>query len=117
MFNFMQSKIELTPRLALAVSVIYMIAVDGNIADEEVGSLTTMFGGDSTTIKNALKYIQQNNDVNTNIRNISSVLNAKQKEVAIINLLDVLLADGNADQSEQQLSICSLKVLVLINLN
>jgi uncharacterized tellurite resistance protein B-like protein len=96
-------KIELTPRLALAVSSVYMIASDGVLAQEEIGSLIAIFGGDKKIIENAVKYIQQNSNIEVNISKMASILNNEQKEIVIFNLLDILLSDGEASEQEKQL--------------
>lgn len=103
-------KIELTPRLALAVSSVYMIASDGVLAQEEIGSLIAMFGGDRKIIENAVKYIQQNSNIEVNISKIASILNNEQKEIIIFNLLDILLSDGEASEQEKQLFFAYVEI-------
>ncbi len=103
MFGFMKRTVEFNPRLALAVASVYMVAVDGYLPEEEMGALVTMFGGDENVVENAVEYIKQNNNIETNISKVASVLNAEQREIVIINLLDVLLADGEASENEKEL--------------
>ena len=103
MFGFGQKDIELTPYLSLAVASIYMVAADGSLADEEMGQLTAMFGGDENLIQEAVEFIKQNENLEENISTINKMLNNEQKEVMLINLLDILLADGEADESEKEL--------------
>ncbi len=100
---FGKRNIELTPRLALAVASIYIISADGYIPDEEVGSLATIFGGDEGIIETAVEYVKQNSDAMTNVSKIANILSAEQKEIVIINLLDVLLADGEASETEKEI--------------
>jgi uncharacterized tellurite resistance protein B-like protein len=102
MFGFGKRDIELTPMLSLAVASIYMIAVDGSLADEEMGQLVATFG-DNELVEDAVEYIKQNQDVEETISKISNLLNRDQKEVMLINLLDTLLADGEAEESEKEL--------------
>ena len=101
MFGFGKKDIELTPILSLAISSVYMVSADGNLADEEMGQLVAMFGGDEEIIENAVEYIKQNENIEETISKIGTLLNQEQKEVVIINLLDVLLADGEADENEK----------------
>ncbi len=103
MFGFGKRDIELTPYLSLAVASVYMVAADGSLADEEMGQLISMFGGDDAIVQDAVEYIKQNDDIEETVAKISEMLNSEQKEVVVINLLDTLLADGDADENEKEL--------------
>jgi len=104
MFGFGQKEnIELTPYLSLAVASVYMVSADGSLADEEMGQLISMFGGDENIIENSVEYIKQNDNLEENISKINEILNRDQKEIMLINLLDTLLADGDADENEKAL--------------
>jgi uncharacterized tellurite resistance protein B-like protein len=103
MFGFNKREIELTPYLSLAVASVYMVAADGHVADEEMGQLISMFGGDEALVRDAVEYIKQHNDLEGFIATANDMLNGEQKEVMVINLLDTLLADGHADESEKEL--------------
>jgi uncharacterized tellurite resistance protein B-like protein len=103
MFGFGKKEIELTPKLALVVGSIYMVGADGELADEEMGQLISMFGGDEDLIQEGIDYIEQNNNVQETISKTAEMLNQEQKEVMIINLLDILLSDGEADENEKEL--------------
>jgi len=103
MFGFGKKDIELTPMLALAVSSVYMVSADGSLADEEMGQLVAMFGGDEGLVQDAVEYIKQNENIEETISKIANLLNHEQKEVLLINLLDTLLADGEADENEKGL--------------
>jgi uncharacterized tellurite resistance protein B-like protein len=103
MFGFGKKEIELTPKLALVVGSIYMVGADGELADEEMGQLISMFGGDEDLIQEGIDYIEQNNNVQETISKTAEMLNQEQKEVMIINLLDILLSDGEANENEKEL--------------
>jgi len=104
MFGFGGSReLELNPYLGLAVSSVYMVSADGEVPDEEIGALVVLFGGDQQIIEDAVEYIKQNNDLEELISNLSGMLNGEQKEALLVNLLDILLADGEANGSEQEL--------------
>jgi uncharacterized tellurite resistance protein B-like protein len=102
MFGFGKREIELTPYLSLAIASVYMVAADGELADEEMGTLIAMFG-EEEPIQDAVEYIKQNNDLEQNVANINNILNEEQKEVLLMNTLDLLLADGHADDNEKAL--------------
>ena len=75
MFGFGQKDIELTPYLSLAVASIYMVGADGELPDEEMGVLISMFGDDENIIQDAVEYIKQNENLETNISTINALLN------------------------------------------
>ena len=50
--------ITLTPHLVLAVSMLYMMASDGTIEDEESSQLQASLGGHETLLQFALRYVQ-----------------------------------------------------------
>jgi uncharacterized tellurite resistance protein B-like protein len=102
MFGFGKSEIELTPYLSLAIANIYMVAADGEMANEEMGQLYAMFG-EEEIINDAVEYIKQNNNLEQFIADANGMLNDEQKEVLIMNILDTLLADGHADENEKEL--------------
>ena len=109
MFGFGKKEIELTPKLALVVGSIYMVGADGELADEEMGQLISMFGGDEDLIQNGIDYIEQNSNIEETISKIAGILNQEQKEVMLINLLDTLLSDGETAESEKELFFCFFK--------
>ena len=53
---FKGSTPELTPRLALATALLFMISSDGELGQEELGQLLATIGGDERLLDNALKY-------------------------------------------------------------
>jgi len=103
MFGFGKKEIELIPKLALVVGSIYMVGADGELADEEMGQLISMFGGNEDLIQNGIDYIEQNSNIEETISKIAGILNQEQKEVMLINLLDTLLSDGETAENEKEL--------------
>ncbi len=49
--------IELTPHLALAIALLYMIASDGEIEDQESSQLQSVLGGDKEVLRYGLSYV------------------------------------------------------------
>ena len=47
---------KLSPRMALAVGLLYMMASDGQIEQEEIGQLQSVVGGDRSLLETAVKY-------------------------------------------------------------
>lgn len=100
---------EMTPYSAFATSMLYIIAADGEINENEVGQLIAALGGEQMggvntrdLLKNASKYIKSNS-VETFLGEVSSNLTEDQKLCILVNIADTLYADGNADVSEQEM--------------
>lgn len=99
---FKSEPLKLTPRLALAVSLLYMMAADGGIEEEEIGQLQSVFGDDADLIDMAIKYVK-NHSFEQYLIDAPLILSAEQKICLMINVCDSLLADGVAADSEQQM--------------
>lgn len=104
---------EMTPHLALACSLIYMIAADGVVEPEEVGQLLSVIGsGDSkglggatnskALLETALKYTRSKGP-DQFLSEAAPKLTDAQRMCILVNLCDSLLSDGDADPAEQAL--------------
>jgi uncharacterized tellurite resistance protein B-like protein len=91
----------LTPRLALAVGLLFMMAADGQVEEEEVGQLRSVVGGDKELIQTAVKYLRSVK-YEQYLVDSAALLNEDQKLCLLINMADSLLSDGRAELSEQQ---------------
>lgn len=91
---------QATPHLALAASLIYMMASDGSLGPEEIGRLQAMIGQfeglQKVAVKYALKVKSQSFFVSA-----SKFLNVEQKLFILTNVCDIMLADGVVEDSEQ----------------
>lgn len=94
--------LALTPKLAFAASLIYMMSADGQIEEEEIGQLVSAIGGDRATLDNAVKYVRKNK-VEAFLDQAAPTLSEPQKLCILTNLCDSLLTDGNAASAEQAL--------------
>ena len=92
---------KLSPRLALAVGLLFMMASDGEIEAEEIGQLQSVVGRDQDLINNAVKYLRSVK-YEQFLTEAAALLNESQKLCLLINMADSLLSDGRAEQSEQQ---------------
>lgn len=92
----------MTPKLAFAASLIYMMSSDGQIEEQEIGQLVSAIGGDRPTLDNALKYVRKNR-VEAFLPQAAPILSEPQKLCILSNLCDSLLADGSAAPAEQML--------------
>ena len=92
---------KLSPRLSLAVGLLFMMSADGEIESEEIGQLQSVVGGDGDLIQTAVKYIRSIK-YEQFLADASALLNSQQKLSVLINMADSLLSDGNADLAEQK---------------
>lgn len=99
---FKGSPPELTPKLALAVGLLHMIHVDGEVEAEEIGQVLQALGNDKSLFENAGKYAKSK-DIEVFLSESAALLNADQKLCVLLNLLDSLMADGVAAPQEQAL--------------
>ena len=91
----------LTPRLSLAVGLLFMMAADGQVEEEEIGQLRSVVGGDNELIQTAVKYLRSVK-YEQFLVDAAALLNEDQKLCLLINMADSLLSDGRAELSEQQ---------------
>lgn len=93
---------ELTPPLALAASMLYMMSVDGDIAKEEIGQINVSIRKFKDILPTALKYVKKIK-FHDYIKLANSVLTHQQKLCILVNVCDCMLADGHIDRLEQDL--------------
>ena len=99
---FKSEPIKLTPRLTLAVGLVYMMAADGQIEEEEIGQIQSVVGNDVTLIQSAIKYVRAVK-LDQFLVDAPAVVSDAQKLCLLINVCDLLLSDGRVDPAEQQL--------------
>ncbi len=106
---------EMTPHLAFATSLLYMMAADGEMDNEEVGHLLSVLGGSNEgngtigvgannrhLLDTAMKY-KRKNSIETFLQEASPLLTDAQKMCILVNLLDSSLVDGQPEPEEQML--------------
>lgn len=104
---------KMTPHLAFATSLLYMMSADGEIDNEEVGHLLSVLGGqdqgDGTVgvgaqsqalLDSAVKY-RRKNSVETFLTAATPLLSDAQKMCILVNLLDSSFSDGQPEPEEQ----------------
>lgn len=92
-------QIFLTPYLALACCLLYMMASDGELEEQESSHLQAVLGGDKAVLSYALRYVQSV-PVDQFYATASELLSVKDKWCILTNVCDALLTDGHADRSE-----------------
>jgi uncharacterized tellurite resistance protein B-like protein len=93
--------VPLTPKSALVVSAITVIAADGVLDEQELYDLQKIVRGDKPAIDTAIK-VMQGNQLPDIIAMVASTLNEKQRLTAMAILLDLAMADGILAGNEQK---------------
>ena len=103
---------QMTPHLAFATSLIYMMGADGKIDNEEVGQLLTVLGGEEKNgaigvgannqklLDSAVRYVRAN-PVDKFLSEAAPLLSDAQRICVLLNLLDSSLSNGQAEPEEQ----------------
>lgn len=91
---------QATPHLAMAASLIYMMASDGSLGPEEIGRLQTMIGNFEGLQKVAVKYALKVKSEQF-FGSAARFLNADQKIFILTNVCDIMLADGVVEAAEK----------------
>ena len=91
--------ILLTPYLTLACALLYMMASDGQLGEQESSHLQGVLGGDTKVLAYGLRYVQ-NIPVETFLIDAPEVLSSKDKWCILTNVCDALLSDGHVDDEE-----------------
>lgn len=93
---------SMTPHLALAVSVLYMMSADGSIDKHEIGRLETLvvaFGG---LQRIAVGYVKKTNRERF-FQEAAHTLNAEQKFLIALNVYDTMTSDGVVAVAEDKI--------------
>ena len=105
---------EMTPHLAFATSLIYMIGADGKIENEEVGQLLAVLGGSESggtigvgannqqLLDRAHRYYTKT-PIDQFLAEAAPLLTDAQRMCVLTNILDSSLSDGDAAPEEQVL--------------
>lgn len=99
--NFTESG-QLTPQLALAASILYMMSVDGSMAEEEIGQLNVVIGRSDGLLQAGLKYVRTNKFQKFVIE-AAALLNTAQKLCVLTNVCDSMMSDGVVADIEMDL--------------
>ncbi len=106
---------KMSPHLAFATALLYMMAADGEMDNEEIGHLLSVLGGQDdgsgaigvggqskALLDSALKY-RRKNSIDTFLQEAAPLLTDAQKMCILVNLIDSSLADGQPEPEEQAL--------------
>jgi uncharacterized tellurite resistance protein B-like protein len=83
----------LTPKSALVIAAITVIASDGVLDDQELFGLQRIVRGDGNSVETALKMLQ-GGELPEIMDSVAGILNEKQRLTTMAILLDLAMADG-----------------------
>jgi uncharacterized tellurite resistance protein B-like protein len=93
---------KVSSHLALAASLVYIMAADGSIGQEEIGRLRAVIGEFEGLQGVALKYVLKVKSRQF-FDEIAPNLDPKIKRLILTNVCDTLLTDGSMDAAEKKL--------------
>ncbi len=104
MFKSQSGSLELTPRNCLVVSLIYCMGSDGEMDPEEIGHLVSVLGRNATRqqVDAAVRFARATPPAQF-LAEVAPRLRPDQKLCILLNMIDSAMADGEAEQAEQQL--------------
>ena len=94
--------IKLSPPLVLTACLLYIMAADGKIQEQESSQLQQVIGGNDGLLAHALAYVKAF-PVEKFLEDAPSVLSQQDKLCIMANVYDSMLADGNADKKEHEI--------------
>jgi uncharacterized tellurite resistance protein B-like protein len=94
--------IKLSPPLVLTACLLYIMAADGKIQEQESSQLQQVIGGNDGLLAHALAYVKAF-PVEKFLEDAPSVLSQQDKLCIMANVYDSMLADGNADKREHEI--------------
>jgi uncharacterized tellurite resistance protein B-like protein len=97
----------MTPHLALASALLYMLTSDGSIGAQEIGQLESVIGEFEGLQKVALSYVRTVK-MKAFLDEASAVLKPEQKLYILTNVCDSMLADGEVADIEDKLFLSML---------
>lgn len=94
-------KIELTSQGGLLLAAISVMAIDGDVDDNELAIIRRLDGSEATSDWDSAVKAWKTKSVEECIELASSSMNAEQQLVAIANLIDIAMADGSLGDGER----------------
>ncbi len=101
-FDIAANTATLTPPLALVVSLIYMMAADGSMAEEEVGRLNAAVGGSPALLKAGLRYVSKVRAPQF-LALAAPLLDERQRLCILLNACDTMMSDHKVVKVESDL--------------
>lgn len=104
LFKSQSTALELSGRNCLAVSLLYCMASDGEMDEEEIGHLVSVLGRGATRqqVDAALRYVRST-PAEQFLADSTAKLRPEQRLCILLNMIDSAMSDGEAEQGEQEL--------------
>ncbi len=99
-----EGDLRVSPHLAMAVSLLYMMSADGSIGPEEIGQLEAVIGEFEGLQQVALAYVRKVKRPEF-FKAVSQSLTAKQKLCILANVCDSMMSDGTVAVVEDNLFV------------
>jgi uncharacterized tellurite resistance protein B-like protein len=95
-------EVKLSPKGALALASMTVIAADGSIDEDEIAGLRRIVRGDENAFNQAYK-VFKNRPIADSVEIVNKFLSDKQKACVLANLIDLAMADGVMAGAEEKL--------------
>jgi len=95
--------ISLTPQAGLLLSAITMVAIDGDVDDDELAIIRRLDGSGKTDAWDSALKTWKMKPVEECIPLVASSMNSEQRLTTVANLIDIAMADGVLVGAEKQL--------------
>ncbi len=99
--GFSGANVQLTPRVAIVATMLYLSGADGHLDDSEIGDILKVVP-DRQALETALQYVKRHG-FQQFLEESGRMLSPQQKMCAILNATDLALGDGHFAPSEQQM--------------
>ena len=96
------SRVQLTPLIALIASIIYMMIADGEVSDSESSLLQSVIGDNDEALHRALCYVQSTPHEEF-FKELPSVVFGNDKLCILLNVCDSIMSDGELSSLEWDL--------------
>ena len=93
---------QLSPQMALAASLLYMMSADGSMAEEEIGQLNVVIGNSKGLLQAGLKYVRSIK-FQQFIKEATVIINPAQQLCILTNVCDSMMSDGEVAAVELDL--------------
>jgi uncharacterized tellurite resistance protein B-like protein len=98
---------DITPHLAMAVSIVYMMSADGTIGQEEIGQLETMIGEFEGLQQYALQFVRKVKRSDF-LNQAKHALDKQQRLCVLLNVCDSMMSDESVGMLEDKLFVSML---------
>jgi uncharacterized tellurite resistance protein B-like protein len=96
-------EVALTPQAGLLVAAITMVAIDGDVDDDELAIIRRLDGSGNTAAWEMAVKTWKAKTVQECIALATAAMNSEQRLVAMANLVDIAMADGGLAGAEKGL--------------